>query len=230
MLDVAIRGEQVKKLGGAVCSRLGQLTQLLTLLIAFLYIYMTIGFVAFNDEFEVYDDGTGCSTLIECAFTFMNYGLREDVGIATVMQSVEWSKDGLPTGGMLHAFGRLLYDVTYWLFVTILVLSMLTGIIIDTFGEMRDATNRIEDNIQTECFICGISAARFDRDGNGFKHHVKGAHNKWMYVAFWMHLLEKPQEDHNGQESYMYDRLKNGDLSVFPLGVATELMCPKKTT
>ena len=65
----------------------------------------------------------------------------------------------------------------------------------------RDATNRMEENIETECFICGISAARLDREGLGFKRHVHSAHNKWMYVAFWMHLLEKQKEDFNGQES-----------------------------
>ena len=221
MADVAIRGEQVKKLGTAVWGRMGQLTQLLTLLIAFLYVYMTIGFVFFRGAFD--GEGTGCSSLVECMFTFLNYGLREDVGIATVMSPIAWEA-GEPTSGYNIAIGRLVYDVSYWLFVTILVLSMLTGIIIDTFGEMRDASNRMEENIQNECFICGISASKFDQgDGLGFAHHVTHAHNKWMYLALWVHILQKPSEDHTGQEAYIFKKLKAGDLSFFPSGRALAL-------
>ena len=138
-------GEEV---GYSCVGGMGQLTQLLTLLIAFLYVYMTIGFVFFRGAFD--SEGTGCSSLVECMFTFLNYGLREDVGIATVMAQLHGKLK--PTSGYNLAISRLVYDVSYWLFVTILVLSMLTGIIIDTFGEMRDASNRMEENIQNECF------------------------------------------------------------------------------
>ena len=71
--------------------------------------------------------------------------------------------------------------------------------------------------------LSDFRVARLDREGLGFKRHVHSVHNKWMYVAFWMHLLEKQKEDFNGQESYMYAQLKSGDLSIFPSGVATEL-------
>lgn len=49
-----------------------------------------------------------------------------------------------------------------------------SGIIIDTFAELRDTKQKVEEDSKKRCFICGIEAYTFDRfvEG-GFTAHTK---------------------------------------------------------
>ena len=50
------------------------------------------------------------------------------------------------------------------------------GIIIDTFGLLRDKENEKIKDIQQICFICGLNREIFDRKSDlkgGFQNHIK---------------------------------------------------------
>lgn len=69
-------------------------------------------------------------------------------------------------GGIGEALGKIefadkeayyevmVYDLTFFLSVTIIILNIILGIIIDTFAQLRDQKKFIEDNIRNKCFIC----------------------------------------------------------------------------
>jgi len=56
------------------------------------------------------------------------------------------------------------------------------GIIIDTFAELREHKTRKEEDMQNVCFICNIERPEFDRQGNGFEHHIHNDHWAWNYI------------------------------------------------
>jgi len=52
----------------------------------------------------------------------------------------------------------------------------LIGIIIDTFGSLREKDNEKKMDVQEICFICGFDRETFDRKsdaGGGFIGHIK---------------------------------------------------------
>lgn len=63
-------------------------------------------------------------------------------------------------------------------------MQLLTGLIIDAFGELRDQLESVKENMESNCFICGINKEYFDKVPHGFDTHVQLEHNlaNYMYV------------------------------------------------
>jgi hypothetical protein len=75
-------------------------------------------------------------------------------------------------------FGRLVFDLSFFAIVVIVLLQgVVFGIIIDTFGTLRDEEKDKRNDMTSKCFICGISRDEFDRHGEGFLNHIKNDHN-----------------------------------------------------
>jgi hypothetical protein len=49
---------------------------------------------------------------------------------------------------------RVVYDQLYGLIVTIIMIGIVAGIIVDTFGALRDKENEKNEDIKEKCFIC----------------------------------------------------------------------------
>jgi hypothetical protein len=61
----------------------------------------------------------------------MNVGLRNGGGIADSMKPYEYGKD--------TKFGwKIVFDLTYFIIINTIILNIVFGIIVDTFGDMRD--------------------------------------------------------------------------------------------
>lgn len=57
---------------------------------------------------------------------------------------------------------RFFYDVTVFLIVNVCFMNMISGIIIDTFAELRDEKNSTEANKRNICFVCSINRNTVD--------------------------------------------------------------------
>lgn len=63
-----------------------------------------------------------------------------------------------------------------------ILLNIFSGIIIDTFGELRDEMNlRIYDK-SFNCHICGNNKWTIEKKGQSFKMHRNTHHFIWNYV------------------------------------------------
>ena len=157
---------------------------------------------------------TGCNSIVECAVTHLNYGIRSDTGLEILSVAVwgerTWSDYVL----------RWVFDVSYWLFVTILLISIVTGIIVDTFAQMRDKRSECLKLCSTRCFVCGVDRSVFEREGGGFETHIRSEHWNWSYLFLWLYLIEKPADEHTGLEHYVWRRLCEDDPRFFPVGSA----------
>eukprot|EP00298_Acanthocystis_sp_HF-20_P007147 c16810_g1_i1.p1 GENE.c16810_g1_i1~~c16810_g1_i1.p1 ORF type:complete len:154 (-),score=45.46 c16810_g1_i1:12-473(-) len=110
--------------------------------------------------------------------------------------------------------------------MVVILLNMISGIIIDTFGAIRTKKQEIENDIKQKCFICGIEASVFDHYGDdegGFKAHISSAHNIWQYVYFLIYLREKDEIEYNGTESYVRHCLNKNDTNFLPINQAIVL-------
>lgn len=57
-----------------------------------------------------------------------------------------------------------------------------SGLIIDAFGELRDQLESVKEDMESNCFICGIGKDYFDKVPHGFDTHVQQEHNLANYM------------------------------------------------
>ena len=60
---------------------------------------------------------------------------------------------------------RYVIDVSFFLVISICILKIVFGIIIDTFAELREGKTNLEYDKNNICFVCGIERFQFDRFG-----------------------------------------------------------------
>ena len=56
------------------------------------------------------------------------------------------------------------------------------GFIIDAFGALRDQLDSVQDELENNCFICGIGKDYLDAIPHGFDIHVEKEHNLANYL------------------------------------------------
>ena len=196
---------------------------LLTVLLGIIIIYLfsVIGFVLFRDSFKNREppcegepncEDYHCDTLFRCFIFAVSAGIRAGGGIGDLMQPLDWESP--------YAAARTIFDFTFFVVVIVILLNIIFGVIIDTFAELRSEKQKVEEDIRSRCFICGIESSQFDRQADGFEHHIKNDHNMWNYIFFIHHLQKKDPDEFTGQESYVHSMMRKSDLSFFPLNKA----------
>ena len=181
-------------------------------MLQFLYYSQDIGGIwgvgVFPSPFE--DD---CHNVFGCFKFALCYGLRQGGGLSDILN-------------MSINHGRWLLDQTYFLLVTIMLLNIIFGIIIDTFSSLRsDKEARLQDT-EEFCFICGIDKQVFDRaseEPDGFQTHIKLDHNMWNYLYFIFLLWEQDRDDDDGIEQYVRRAIAADEIIWFPLNKAIRL-------
>jgi len=95
---------------------------------------------------------------------------------------------------------KAIFDLSFFIIVTIIGLNIIFGIIVDTFSELRDERYQIVEDMQSVCFICSISSDEFDRKSTGFRRHIKKEHNMWGYLLFALYLFQKNPSEYSAFE------------------------------
>ncbi|CAD2220687.1 inositol 1,4,5-trisphosphate receptor, type 3 [Angomonas deanei] len=120
------------------------------------YLFSIVGFLLFPGSFDATVDESEnpdlnhCATLLQCFTYIMSQGLRAGGGVGDVMQPWDFQDSNL--------LSRVTYEMTFYALVTVVFLNIMFGIIIDTFGQMRDEKREKEIDMHTVCFICGLDA------------------------------------------------------------------------
>ena len=52
-------------------------------------------------------------------------------------------------------FSRVIYDLLFYFLVNIITLNLIFGVIIDTFGNLREEKQEKDYILRNTCFICG---------------------------------------------------------------------------
>jgi hypothetical protein len=167
-------------------------------------------FLYYRDQ--IYQGHHFCATLFDCYKVALSYGLRVGDGVSdTFYQTVET---------------RWYLDVSYYFIVNVGMLNLVAGVIITTFGQLRENQARIKEDTEEKCFICGIDRQVFDRasvEPEGFKTHTKVDHNMWNYLYFIFLLWEQDKDDDDGLEQYVRRAIEANEISWFPLNKAIRL-------
>ncbi|GAA6097335.1 ryanodine receptor 2 isoform X4 [Tachysurus ichikawai] len=193
---------------------------------SFLYLawYMTMSILGHYNNFffaaHLLDIAMGFKTLRtilssvthngkQCYMFHMYVGVRAGGGIGDQIED--------PAGDEYEIY-RIIFDITFFFFVIVILLAIIQGLIIDAFGELRDQQEQVKEDMETKCFICGIGNDYFDTVPHGFETHTLQEHNLANYLFFVMYLINKDETEHTGQESYVWKMYQERCWEFFPAG------------
>merc|ERR1711865_53833 len=213
LLDVVKKKPKIMIVLQAVLKPLEQLLLAGLLCVFVLVIYAFFTFLLYHSDMP----NNECNTLLRCFQVTVDFGLRSSGGVGDYM-SMDREALGI----------RNILDLSYFILVLIVLLNIFFGIIIDTFGELRQEKNEQTDKTVNYCFVCGISKLDLDRNSsepNGFKKHITEDHYMWNYLRFIIFLQEQDQDDDDGLELYVRKCVEDKKFHWFPMKRA---MCMEK--
>lgn len=98
------------------------------------------------------------------------------------------------------------------------VFQMISGVIIDTFSNLRKQGEEVDDNIQNTCFICELKRARIEKyylGKEGFTTHLT-EHDIASYMFYISYLKTKDPNEYTGIETYVKENIDKESVSWFP--------------
>ena len=178
--------------------------------------------------------------MLMCIMTTLNNGLRSGGGIGDILRK---PKSTVRTHKLLiyykiksinyisppkkepFFYFRILYDLLFFFVIIIITMNLIFGVIIDTFGDLRQEKQERDNCLKNTCFICGnynnfrtlsnprllkniinigLDRAKFDNKTVSFDEHIRLEHNMWHYLYFLIMIKVKDKTEFTGQESYVY--------------------------
>ncbi|XP_019738677.1 ryanodine receptor 3 [Hippocampus comes] len=213
LLDIAMGFKTLRTILSSVTHNGKQLVLTVGLLAVVVYLYTVVAFNFFRRFYNKSEDedepDMKCDDMMTCYLFHMYVGVRAGGGIGDELED--------PAGDPYELY-RILFDITFFFFVIVILLAIIQGLIIDAFGELRDQQEQVKEDMETKCFICGIGNDYFDRTPHGFETHTLQEHNLANYLFFLMYLINKDETEHTGQESYVWTMYQERCWDFFPTG------------
>lgn len=144
-----------------------------------------------------------CQSMMDCIFQLFVSG-----AIGETMESFEMV--------------RFAYDMIYGIFFGILFGNIISGIMLDSFGALRERNNELMHDKENFCYICNISRETLEKNRVSFQDHIRGKHFLWNYVFFIYFLDNKSPTDYSGMEYQITTQYNKPDeemqIDWIPLG------------
>ena len=212
LLDVAVGFKTLRTILQSVTHNGKQLVLTVMLLTIIVYIYTVVAFNFFR-KFYIQEEedevDKKCHDMMTCFVFHLYKGVRAGGGIGDEI--------GDPDGDDYEVY-RIIFDITFFFFIIVILLAIIQGLIIDAFGELRDQLESVKEDMESNCFICGIGKDYFDKVPHGFDTHCLQEHNLANYMFFLMHLINKPDTEYTGQETYVWNMYQQRCWDFFPVG------------
>ena len=165
----------------------------------------------FHYDSEILIPEKFCQSSIQCFLVLISYGTRAGGGIGDNLPKISYKRD------INMFFARFVYDMSFYILVIMIMGNVTFGLIVDSFGALRDETYRYENDRKNKCFICQLS-----RDGCllrniDYEKHIKKNHQLWSYVDFLCYLHLYNANDFTRIEGSVWDKLLEKDYDWIPI-------------
>jgi len=217
VLDIAMRIKLLGYVLQSVFSNVGQVVVTFFLGAVLTWIYAVIGVYCFGFNQYAYGDSPDYEwpgDLRSAYWQHLDFGLRGPPIFN------EYATD--------TQAGKYIFDISYQILIIIIMVAIITGIIIDTFGELRGTKADIESDESNVCFVCSLKRDQFERQGRKFSDHIELEHNRWNYIYYKMYLGKKKLSELTAREKYMRVKMEKQSIDYFPIGKS--LLIPSEET
>ena len=103
------------------------------IVLIFIYVFSVFADLFFKANFD--DDQ--CKTVIHCFWSILNTGFTNGSGIGGMLKAETLTEDNAK-----KYFGYVLIDLLFFICVNCIMLNLVFGIIVDTFGELREESEK----------------------------------------------------------------------------------------
>eukprot|EP00753_Platysulcus_tardus_P017780 PLAT6516.1.p1 GENE.PLAT6516.1~~PLAT6516.1.p1 ORF type:complete len:257 (-),score=83.63 PLAT6516.1:28-744(-) len=167
-----------------------------------IWIFTVIGYLFFGGQYTFADGPpvVPCDNLVSC------FGFHLDLGFRDAPIFADLADYTLPA---------FVYNIAYNFFVILIMAALISGIVFDNLGEIRDLRDKIKADLEGRCFVCGIESTTFeDLREDGFKVHTREEHAIRNYVAFFLYREDKNSEDLTPLERSVWRSLKQASATA----------------
>jgi len=217
LFDIISLSAALKNTVRSVIQPLKTLALTAMLFVVVILVFSTVGYEIYeagtpDDEYVFCEDCDEDSPLppqsyLDAFWMVLNAGVRTgDIG--EVMSDINHESTDY--------YGRILYMLAFFIILGVLLFNMVTGIILDEFGKLREATAERDDIIANESFISGITRNVYDEYNLPFEQLKNKDQCMWNYVYFMLYLDQKEKAEFSGAENYVWQCLQADDPSWFP--------------
>jgi len=213
LLGMIFLHETLKDIVRAITFRSKMLGQVFIFLVITLFSFGFVFFLFKNDSLSYNINNSTenmCESLIYCFLTMVNLGLRNEGGIGKSVSMTSFNKD---QSSYITDFS---FSLGFFILVNIVIVSMLLGIIFDTFGEFREKAQEKEDDILNVCFICGKRREKLEKEGVNFTKHLKDDHNADYYFEYLIGLMFLDSKNTNSINSHVITMMEKRQISWVP--------------
>ncbi|CAG9316900.1 unnamed protein product [Blepharisma stoltei] len=212
LLDIVKRNPDLSNVLKSITLNYKQLLKTVALGVIVIYLFSIIAFLNFSlnygEDVNNSNANTYCDNLWECFESTLISGIRAGGGIGDDLRES-------PRGDKNY-WWLMIFNLLYFIFVIIILLNIIFGIIIDTFGELRDEKQEMQRDIENNCFICGNGKFQFEIKRIGWLYHIQIEHNIHAYLAFLVYIHHKNLEECTGAEKYVKELMEKNDINFFP--------------
>jgi len=212
MLGMLNLNETLKNIIRAISFRYRQLSFVLIFLLLSLFIFAFIHFLFSNSLMNTQINDVQenlCESLIYCFLSMINLGLRTDGGIGRNISVTSFNVN------KEEYISLFIFILIFFIVINLVIVSMLLGIIFDTFGEFREKAQEKEDDMLNVCFICEKRRETLEKEGINFNNHIKHDHNLDYYFEYLIGLKFVDEQETNSINSYVLNMIKERQISWF---------------
>jgi drug/metabolite transporter (DMT)-like permease len=237
LLDVIFLNERLKNVIRAVTYTATDLAVTFILMAFVVFIFTSFGMYEFgemiwyeSDEFQAVqmddegdfnkgvihsrdDDGAAfslCPNLAVCFLEFFDSGLRSGDIVDAAFDDLTYRDN------IMGYFGRIVFGLSFFLVIGVILFDIVTGIIIDKFGELREQTATRLEKIKNSTFIADIERSTCDENGLDFDDINAHDQDMWNYVYLMAYLEFKDEDEYTGAESMIAEAIEKWDISWMP--------------
>ncbi|OMJ85453.1 hypothetical protein SteCoe_13213 [Stentor coeruleus] len=183
------------------------LIMLYFLILISIYLSSIIAYIFYSERFL-----GNCDSLLLCAVTCYAQGMKNSGGVGYYMywNDIEVYQNYLN-------IGQFFFENLFNIIIIIIMFSILTGIIINTFAVLRGMQDENIKDQKNKCFICGLDKNVIEETTKKpFKYHRRYEHNEWYYIFFLLYLRNKKQSEYSGIESMISKEVSKGSVDWIP--------------
>ena len=203
----------LKNIIGTITLRWNQIILIMSFIAIVVYIFAFVGFNFINSSDHEWQNETGdnqCSTLFYCFLTNLDLGIRTDGGIGQYITRYSYQI-------YVKNYTIIFFFIEfYFIVVSVVLIAVLLGVIIDTFVELREFSDEQTYNKESICFICGASRDEIEKDNINYENHVNTDHSVWNYAFFIIGLRYEDPQELNAINSYAFEAIEKKAISWIP--------------
>ena len=211
LLLFAFINESLSNIFASLRLKLSQLIMTLIFMIILQLIYSLFLFEIFQADYLLEEDDSKtllCTSPTHCFISTFDYGVRFGGGVGDAMNHFDWEAPEFWT--------RFWISFSFFFIIVIIMLNLTSGIIIDTFSDLRAKTEEIKEDKKNVCLVCHRSHLEILKEGISFEEHVTKKHNVFYYMFYIDLIMSKDPNRMDEIDGYVHDNLISQNVQWIP--------------